>query len=382
MSATLARRARIGALIAGSWLLVGTFFFSQDLTRKLYWHDPTPLWKYLVSWLVGVTLIAAMTPAILVLARRFPIERALWVRRLALHAVFSVGFAAVALIVLATAHTALGFLAAVPTHEFSTALEIVALFVSHNHLVAYWLVLGVVHAARTYQRYRDREREAARLELAASELKTRLVRSQLGVLKAQLQPHFLFNTLNAITVLVRQGRTAEADETLGQLSDLLRGVLDDVDAQEVPLHRELDHVKRYLAIEQLRFQDRLSIEIAVEPEALDAAVPHLSLQPLVENAVRHGISRTTAAGRIAVRAARRDSALEIAVTDDGPGLAAGERGHGIGLANTRARLEQLYGAAASLTVANHAPRGAIATLRLPFRVAAPQEDHADARADR
>jgi LytS/YehU family sensor histidine kinase len=192
----------------------------------------------------------------------------------------------------------------------------------------------------------------------------------------QLQPHFLFNTLNAIMVLVRQQKNHEAEEMLGGLSDLLRCVLDDVDAQEVSLRRELEYVGLYLAIEQVRFQDRMSVDMAVDADVMDAAVPHMVLQPIVENAIRHGIGGSSAAGKIRISARRVNDALEMKVQDDGPGLAAANAGQtrGIGLTNTRARLQQLYGEAASLAVENDEQRGVSATIVLPYRLTATNSD--------
>src|SRR5262249_20097228 len=158
----------------------------------------------------------------------------------------------------------------------------------------------------------------------ASELQAQLMRAQLSALKMQLQPHFLFNTLNAIMVLVRQQKGRQAEETLARLSDLLRWVLDDVDTQEVPLRRELEYLQLYLAIEEVRFQDRLRVEIDADPLVLDAAVPHMGLQPIVENAVRHGIGRSLKAGRIHICASRVNGTLEVKVKDDGPGLPPGD----------------------------------------------------------
>ncbi len=197
------------------------------------------------------------------------------------------------------------------------------------------------------------------------------MQAQLTALKGQLQPHFLFNTLNAIMVLVRQEKGAQAEEMLARLSDLLRCVLDEVEAQEVPLRRELEYLDLYLSIEEVRFQDRLRVGISTGPETLDALVPHLGLQPLVENAIRHGIGRRSAAGRLEIRAARVGETLEIQVEDDGPGLPPGgpssQEVQGIGLANTRARLRQLYGGAAALTLENGPDGGAVATLVVPYR---------------
>jgi LytS/YehU family sensor histidine kinase len=197
------------------------------------------------------------------------------------------------------------------------------------------------------------------------------MRAQLSALKMQLQPHFLFNTLNAIMVLVRQQKGRQAEETLARLSDLLRCVLEDVEAQEVPLRRELEYLQLYLSIEQVRFQDRLRVEIAADPAVLEAAVPHMGLQPIVENAIRHGIGRSSAAGRIQISAERVDEKLVVKIQDDGPGLPleGASQGRGIGLSNTRARLHQLYGDAAQLIVENGATGGAVATMVLPFRLA-------------
>ena len=198
-------------------------------------------------------------------------------------------------------------------------------------------MLGIQSGFRYYRGFQERE-------LHASELKAQLVRAQLSALKMQLQPHFLFNTLNAIMVLVRQQRGRQAEEMLARLSDLLRCVLEDVEAQQISLRRELEYLRLYLSIEQVRFQDRLGIEISADDTALDAAVPHMGLQPIVENAVRHGIGRVAAPGTIRISASRTNENLVIRVADDGPGL--GTAGlaevRGIGLANTRARLQQLY----------------------------------------
>jgi LytS/YehU family sensor histidine kinase len=174
--------------------------------------------------------------------------------------------------------------------------------------------------------------------------------------------------------LIRQQRGRLAEEMLARLSDLLRCVLEDVEAQEISLRKELEHVRLYLSIEQVRFQDRLGIEISVDDTALDCAVPHMGLQPILENAVRHGIGRIAAAGLIRISASRTNEILVIRVADDGPGLGAGDLtgGRGIGLANTRARLRQLYGNAASLTVEN-GERGVVATMTLPYRDASERQ---------
>ena len=241
------------------------------------------------------------------------------------------------------------------------------IFGFHTGVLTYWVVLSIQSALRNYARFQEREQAVLRADLRASQLETQVAQARLGALKAQLQPHFLFNTLNAIVVLVRQQKGRQAEETLARFSDLLRAVLADMDAQEVTLARELEYLKLYLSIEQLRFSDRLRIDIDVEPELLDAAVPHMALQPIVENAIRHGISRRATPGTILIRARREGAMLEVAVCDDGPGFAsAGAGGHKLGLANTRARLRQLYGAAAELRTEQGPQGGALVTMVLPF----------------
>jgi sensor histidine kinase YesM len=255
--------------------------------------------------------------------------------------------------------------------NFATTFGTLVVIDFHSTVISYWTVLAAQAGLRYYREYQLREQQALRLELQASELKAQLTRAQLSALKMQLQPHFLFNTLNAITVLVRQHKSQLAEETLGRLSDLLRCVLEDVEAQEVPLRRELEYLRLYLAIQEVRFEDRLTAGIAADPEALDAAVPQMALQPIVENAIRHGIGRHSTAGNIEIIASILDGNLVIKVEDDGPGFSAegSPRATGIGLANTRARLAQLYGDRGQLMTSNRVGGGAVVTLIIPYHLA-------------
>ena len=240
----------------------------------------------------------------------------------------------------------------------------------HQGITTYFLLLGGQYGLDYYHKYLEREKQALRLELNTAQLKTQLAHAQLSALKMQLQPHFLFNTLNAIMVLVRQQKGKQAEEMLARLSDLLRCVLEDINAQEVSLRRELEYLQLYLSIEEVRFPDRLRAEISADQSILDAAVPQLGLQPIVENAIRHGIGRSSAAGRIQISATRVNDTLEIKVRDDGPGLGNKKsiEGNGIGLSVTRARLQQLYGDAARLSVENGEPGGVVVTLAFPYRL--------------
>jgi len=205
-------------------------------------------------------------------------------------------------------------------------------------MMTYWAIVGLSHALRYNGEARDRE-------LRESQLETHLVEAQLQALQRQLQPHFLFNTLNTISALMHRDVDA-ADNMIAKLSDLLRISLHNVGTQEVPLKEELDFLSKYLEIEQSRFRDRLTVVFDVQPDTLDALVPHLVLQPLVENSIKHGIGPRPTPGRIEIRSRRTGSLLELEVKDNGLGLSAArltDFNRGVGLANTRSRLQHLYG---------------------------------------
>ena len=349
------------------WTVLGIFYSSQAMTQRLVSHDPTPWWHYLAGWLLGVYIWAFLTPIILLLGRQFPVERSIWLQRSALQLLFSALFSAFE-VTLETALYSRFHLFPIWIKDFRSSLAPLLLRGFHGGIVNYWIVLGLQWGAVYYQRFQERSREVLKVELRASELQSQLMSAQLNALKMQLQPHFLFNTLNAITVLVRQQKSNDAERMLGYLSDLLRGVLQDVDAQEVSLRRELEYLQLYLAIEQVRFADRLRVDVSADAAAQGASVPQLILQPIVENAIRHGIGRSSSAGQILISASKIDGRVELRVQDDGPGLSPGDSSHdqGIGLANTRSRLQQLYGSNASLEIKNCDRGGVIVTMIIPF----------------
>jgi LytS/YehU family sensor histidine kinase len=228
-------------------------------------------------------------------------------------------------------------------------------------VVVYLCIAGIAHAIRYFVEANEREVQMARLS-------EQLSGARFAALQAQLNPHFLFNTLNTITVLVRDGDRTGATRMVEQLSDILRRTLSRHRANEVMLEEELELVRQYLAIEQARFSDRLRPEFEIEEPVRSAAVPGFALQHLVENAIRHGIAKRSDAGRVSVVARRDGDTLELSVVDDGAGIdaqAATPKRHGI--ENTRERLRALYGERASLVVARREPHGTIATLRVPYR---------------
>jgi hypothetical protein len=219
---------------------------------------------------------------------------------------------------------------------------------------------GVVAACLAWQ--------AVQLALRARELEKHLVDAELSALRMELNPHFLFNTLHSVAGLIRRGDGDRAVDVLADLGDLLRTTLDSSRRPEVPLTEELALIERYLAIEGVRFADRLDVRIDVDPEARAAAVPSMILQPLVENALRHGVARRTGPGRVAISAARQGGRLCLAVDDSGPGFT-GERGDGVGLRNTASRLRARYGERADLQVGTSALGGAAVSIRVPFETA-------------
>jgi signal transduction histidine kinase len=237
----------------------------------------------------------------------------------------------------------------------------------HMALVSYFYLyaviccalLGAAHAVNTYGKYWERALHASRLEAG-------LARAQLQMLKAQLQPHFLFNTLNTISALIHTD-VELADRTVARLGDLLRLSLDHLGDDDSSLRRELGFLQAYLEIEQVRFGPRLRVEIDVEPGVQGAVVPCLLLLPLVENAIRHGIGRKAGPGRVVVRARRAGRRLRLQVEDDGPGLPRYFR-EGIGLRNTRARLQQLHGDDHVVALRGGANGGVCVTVELPLRL--------------
>jgi signal transduction histidine kinase len=233
--------------------------------------------------------------------------------------------------------------------------------------LVYVVVLGAGLARNYFVRYRQRLDEAQRLQAEAAELHAQLADARLNVLRAQLNPHFLFNTLNAISTLVEDD-PAGVRRMIARLGDLLRHTLDEADEQEIPLARELEMLRRYLDIMEVRFQGKLEVSIETDSSLDDALVPNLVLQPLVENTFRHGLALMQTTGRVAVRAVRDDGDLVLTVRDNGRGPAWEVR-EGVGLTNTRARLTQLYGARQRLALTAAEGGGAVVEIRVPYHTA-------------
>jgi two-component system, LytTR family, sensor kinase len=316
--------------------------------------------------MVGVYVCAVLTPIVLWLGNRWPVERR--IANAGYHLGFSVVFSILASTMEVPVLLLLGVFPAATQPPLVTGIKLFLSFGIQGGVLRYWAVITLQTVYRSQKNAKIREREAFELRVQASELEKQLATAQLGALKMQLQPHFLFNTLGAIMVLIQQRETAQAGAMVAGLGDLLRLTLEDVEAQEIPLWRELEFLRLYLSIEQVRFEDRLRVRIASPSALSDVLVPHMVLQPIVENAVRHGLCESEEGVTIEVGASSADGLLALIVSDDGPGLVSPRAGHsGIGLANTRARLTRLYGDRARLDVEQAGSRGVRVTITLPIR---------------
>jgi sensor histidine kinase YesM len=348
--------------IVAAWTVFASFLTSQMYLAYSRRDLPIRWERIFLVELIYAYVWAALTPFILWLAHRFPIERWNWIRSLVVHLAASIfiGFATRVLHDLM-----LFFFVADSGGKFSIGkLLMNVYFMTDYGVMLYWLILLISYSFNYQRRYREGEVRATRLE-------AQLAQAQLQALKMQLHPHFLFNTLHSISALVHKNADA-ADKMIARLGDFLRLTLENSGAQEVSLQEELEFLKCYLEIERIRFEDRLTIQMEIEPQTLDARLPNLILQPIVENAIRHGISRQTSAGRIGIEARRLNGTLQVQVSDNGPGLSSDSNSGsivkvGVGLANTQARLKQLYGDEHRLDLTNATSGGLTVILEIPFR---------------
>ncbi|HSE97856.1 MAG TPA: histidine kinase, partial [Blastocatellia bacterium] len=346
------------AMVVGGWTVFGLFFASQTYLSQVYWGRAASWTQALWIWMPCGYSWAALTPVMLGLARRFPFARHDWLRPLFIHSLAAISSSFFAVIVYVLVRKLLLWndpAAAAPVKAFQAV--IVGEF--HVGILIYGSVIGISYALSYYRKYREREMKAARLE-------SQLAQARLDALRKQLQPHFLFNTLNTVAILIDEDAQA-ARNTLVRLSDLLRATLDRSKEHEVSLQQELEFIKGYLEIERTRFQDRLTVKIEIDPKALNARVPDLILQPIVENAIRHGVAPRSTAGLIEIRAECLNGSLRLQVRDNGKGLPVGENGDGksgVGIANTRARLAQLYGVDHGFDMRNLAEGGLLVNITI------------------
>lgn len=313
-------------------------------------------WRQAVGYALGDWYVfATLSVPVIQLARRFRFETGTWGRSLAAHLVGGVTFSLTYMVIRAW----IGQWQSGAT--FADAIRPLLVKTWHFNLLVYCVILAVSQAFDYYRKYRERELHAAALEKS-------LTQAKLQTLQMQLNPHFLFNTLHSISALMHKDVEA-ADRMIMRLGDLLRAALEGSDTQEVTLRDELKFLQRYLEIEQIRFGDRLTVKLDIAPDTFAAQVPNLILQPLVENAIRHGIEPHARPGHIKLRASRQADGLALEVSDNGGGLQKPSPDReGVGLSNTRARLRELYGTAHRFELASAPGGGLSVQLTIPFRL--------------
>lgn len=356
------RRRRVPKLVSRAIIAVGLSGFLAAFTAsqiRLFLRSTgsdSPWGRLFFGQLLWWLLWGGLAPLVVRLSRRYSLDSGRLLPRAVLHLVLAAafGFVQTALRV-ATLPLVLGTVGLDWAHEMTFAFSTYF----HWNLLIYALLVAGEHAWRYRARSRERELETSRLE-------ERLARAELEALRAKLNPHFLFNALSSVAELIHES-PEKAEQTVVELSELLRAVLRNEDAVEVALEEELGFVERYLRIEKLRFEGRLLILWNISPDTLSARVPRLVLQPLVENAVRHGLAARPEGGKLEITSVRRGAKLELMVTDDGVGLGRETPCWRVGLDSTRARLEHLYDVDSVLALEPRPGGGAIARIVIPYR---------------
>jgi signal transduction histidine kinase len=344
-----------------AWTAYGLFFGMRGYINSLLFgipQDPTPLW--IVGNLLDGWYWALLTFPVFRLALRFRFTRRGWPLALAVHAVGAVAAALGNVVFNLQAARVL-----YPDEPAQFGPYFRGTF--YTNFQWYLLLVGAAYAVDYYRRMRDREVHSARLDESLAE-------ARLEALKMQIQPHFLFNTLHTISELVHEDADA-AERMIVRMADLLRLTVDNAQTHEVTLAQEVEFLEAYLEIQRTRFQDRLRVEVSVGPGTAGARVPNLVLQPLVENAIRHGAASLGGLGRISVKSERRGERLRMEVHDNGPGPHLEPRPgarQGVGVRNTRARLEQMYGQGGRLELTHCPVGGTVAAVEIPFSLAPEQ----------
>jgi len=358
-------------LVTGVVILVACL--SATLFYETYKHYQNESKSYidLLEWqIVWWSPWILLVPMIVRAAQLFPVDKQKWLRSLLIHAGLCIVFSLVHLtLYVSVAHILGGGLwlkvAETPGESFFATLY--RLYTSpfqvnfRLRLLIYAVTVLVSLTLDYYDRLQRRELELTKLE-------KQLADAQLQALKMQLHPHFLFNTLNSVSALMYKDTNA-AEEMIQKLENFLHMTLESSSSQEVTLQKELDFLSYYLQIEQIRFQDRLAVQLSIDPATLDARVPNLIMQPIVENAIRHGVATRAGQGRIEIRANRTNGVIQLQVQDNGPGLDTenNEIHEGVGLSNTRLRLQQIYGETYRFDLTNAPGGGVIATVELPYQ---------------
>jgi hypothetical protein len=351
--------------IVAAWMMLGVIYAGQvylEVRAEGMGHAPWKIFTWgILTWCAWVPL----TPAIIWLARRYSLVGTGWKQSVMVHLP--------AFLIFSTLHSAAATAITLSVKPFdnmgTSPTAFWPRFLSRlqgsfgSDLLVYGVVVGICYAIDYYRKYRERE-------FLATQLEAQLAQAQLDSLRMQLHPHFLFNTLNGIVGLVRDNKNQAAVNMLVGLSDLLRHALEHSNQPEIELREELNFIRLYLNIQQMRFSDRLQIDLEIDPEVTKAQVPNLLLQPLVENAVRHGLGNSVASGRLGISADQENGFLRLKVTDNGTGLPDNwqlKSSNGIGLANTAARLQQLYAGNHRFDIRNRKGGGVEVLVVIPLR---------------
>lgn len=356
---------RIGIIFA-LWSVYGLFNTVVVHYRSLLYGKPMSWAECALYEVSYVWVWAAITPLVLALSRRFPLGRGHSRRNGLVHVLGA--FTAALLTKCIWDFTALPFVAPAMVPVDLATFQKSMLHALDFGVLHYLILIVCHHAVEYYRRYEDGR-------LRASQLEVRLANAQLQALKMQLHPHFLFNTLHSIAELVHDD-PARAETMIIRLSDFLRLTLEQTGAPEVPLAEEVEFLRRYLDIEQMRFEERLTVEWDIDPSTLGIRVPNLILQPIVENALRHGISRNAGHGLLRISCRQEAGRVAMTVFDNGPGPHPGPANilepvrEGVGLNNTRSRLERLYGGEHHIEFRRTAEAGFEVTIRIPLRTPA------------
>jgi two-component system, LytTR family, sensor kinase len=351
--------------IWGTWTFIGLVFALQYYFTSYRSERPMPFIDSLYVQFTWSYLWALATPLVLFTASRIPIERNNWIRSSLVHVPISIGLS---VLVTAVGHLVLWLYWSRPMGKPYSFVNMSRFVVANfsEGIGIYLLIALTVYAVDYYRRYREGKDRTLQLE-------AQLSHAQLQALKMQLHPHFLFNTLHSISALLHKDVEA-ARKMITRLGDFLRLTLENSGSQEVTLRQEMEFLTCYLEIERIRFQNRLVTRMDLEPEALEGMVPNLILQPIVENAIRHGIAPRSTPGLIEIDAKHVDRLLRIQIRDNGPGIPEHRTSvnlfeKGLGLANTQTRLERLYGTDHLFELRNSPEGGLIVTLEIPFHTA-------------
>ncbi len=359
--------AFVGWVLIGLSFGVSEYLFTDKLAR---YYQASPSLQSLLFWdLAYWPTWAALAPLIFLIARRFPLGRNKWFPNLIINILAGL----LILIPQRMIYLSLAWLLQTAIGEKISLLSLYNDFLFYNlptGFMSYGVILLASHLINYYRRYKEEELRASRLKAELAETQLQMTQAQLQTLKMQLQPHFLFNALNSVSALLDENPKA-ADEMLARLGDFLRLTLDNSGTQSVTLKEELEFLRRYLEIEQARFQDQLQVEYDIEQQTLDAEVPNLILQPIIENAIKHGIGQSFEQGQILVIAKREDKKLCLQIKDNGAGLQNNSNGNkaGFGITNTQARLKSSFGSDYCFELRGLSDGGTLVILKIPFILA-------------